>query len=382
MSRKSIAVFVLVVVFVLTLLEGFSLFRAAALVIGASGMTGPWPDRIRSWSQQPHYSKDDSIPSRHGPVRCRVYKPARNISQAVLLTPGVHALGIDEPRLVRFASNLAAGGVAVVTPELPDLLEYRITPRLVDIIEDSAAWTISQPGIVPDGDFGMVGISFSGGLSVVAAGRPRIREKVRFAVTFGGQGDFPRVLRYLCTGVEPDGTHRAPHDYGLAVIVLNVAEHLVPADQVAPLRAGVRLFLKASHAAVSDGKAGMAILAQARAAEAMLPEPAATILKDVNTRNVEALGPLLLPVISAAGGDPALSPERSPAPACPVYLLHGEDDNVIPAVESRRLATYLARSTATHVLITPLVTHAEVDRETGAMDAFRLVRFWEQVLSE
>ena len=41
------------------------------------------------------------------------------------------------------------------------------------------------------------------------------------------------------------------------------------------------------------------------------------------------------------GDDPALSPERSAPPPVPVYLLHGTDDNVIPAVESALLAADL-----------------------------------------
>ena len=45
-----------------------------------------------------------------------------------------------------------------------------------------------------------VGISFSGGLSVVAAGRPGIRDRVAFVLSFGGHGDLSRVMHYLCSG--------------------------------------------------------------------------------------------------------------------------------------------------------------------------------------
>ena len=39
----------------------------------------------------------------------------------------------------------------------------------------------------------------------------------------------------------------------------------------------------------------------------------------VNARDVAHLGPILLPHVAALGGDPALSPARSPAPRAPVY---------------------------------------------------------------
>ena len=60
-----------------------------------------------------------------------------------------------------------------------------------------------QPDLAPDGRVGIVGISFAGGLSIAAAGRPAIRDKVAFVVSFGGHGDLPRVMRYLATGEAP-----------------------------------------------------------------------------------------------------------------------------------------------------------------------------------
>ena len=72
---------------------------------------------------------------------------------------------------------------------------------------------------------------------------------------------------------------------------------------------------------------------------------------------------MLLPHVAELGGDPALSPARSPFPAAPVYLLHGTDDNVVPAIESTLLGDALrARKVAEQVLLTPLNTHAEVAR--------------------
>ena len=77
-------------------------------------------------------------------------------------------------------------------------------------------------------------------LSVVAAGRASVRDRVAFVMSFGGHGDLPRTLRYLCTGVQPDGTPRPPHDYGVAIILLGVAPRIVPANQVEPLRDAIQ----------------------------------------------------------------------------------------------------------------------------------------------
>jgi predicted esterase len=66
-----------------------------------------------------------------------------------------------------------------------------------------------------------------------------------------------------------------------------------------------------------------------------------------------------------------------------VYLLHGTDDNVIPAIESQLLAdTLRQRGVTVHQLATPLITHAEVDRTSTASAMWRLVGFWADLLSE
>ncbi len=91
-------------------------------------------------------------------------------------------------------------------------------------------------------------------------------------------------------------------------------------------------------------------------------------MRYVNDRNTKALGAELLPVLDRIDAyPPALSAEQSPPPAAPVYLLHGTDDTVIPAVETRLLAQSLrARGTPVHPLLSGLITHAEVDKSAAA----------------
>jgi alpha-beta hydrolase superfamily lysophospholipase len=114
-----------------------------------------------------------------------------------------------------------------------------------------------------------------------------------------------------------------------------------------------------------------------------LPAPAGRLLHLVNTRDVTALGPILLPHVTALAAEPSLSPERVPSPSAPVYLLHGSDDTVVPSAESALLARFLQeRGVATHVLLTPLIVHAEVERPPGPMDLWRLIAFWKGLLEE
>ena len=65
-----------------------------------------------------------------------------------------------------------------------------------------------------------------------------------------------------------------------------------------------------------------------------------------------------------------------------MYLLHGLDDNVVPAVETRLLAGWLEGKTKVHALLTPLITHAEVNRRARLSDFWELVSFWRAVLED
>jgi hypothetical protein len=356
--------------------------RAAAFVVQAAGMQGA-ARRAARLETNAFDERALTIPWRGGQLRGRLYTPRGTSDRAMLLVPGVHAAGVDEPRLMQFARDLASVRHTVLTAELADLTRYRITPRTTDMIEDAALWLSRQAELAADGRVGLMGISFAGGLSIVAASRPSIRDRVAFVMSFGGHGDLPRTLRYLCTGMQPDGVHRPAHDYGVAIILLNVAERVVPPDQAGPLRDAILTFLEGSRLDMVDKARSAAEFERARALEAALPEPARTLMRDVNERNVGHLGPILLPHLTTIGENSRLSPAETAAPAAPVYLLHGIDDNVIPAIESGLLAgTLRTRGVTVHQLATPLISHAKVDKSPGLQAMWRLVAFWENLLDE
>ena len=364
--------------------------RSAALIERMAALQGPVAAALE-WEREPVATHETQVPSRHGALRARLYVPDQ-VRRAMVLVAGVNALGIDEPRLYSLAHELANVGYAVLTPELPDLQRYDITPRTTDMIEDAAVWLSAQPRLARDGRVGMVGISFAGGLSVVAAGRPALRDRAAFVFSFGGHANFQRVLRFLCSGMEPappaaaSGTtsaathYRRPHDYGVVIVLFGTAGWVVPPDQVEPLRQAILTFLRASHYELIDRRKATETFATARAMGDALPEPARTFMTQVNDRDVEGLGPTLLPLLSRASQSPALSPDRSPAPVCPVYILHGTEDNVVPAVESLWLGHYLEGRTRTRTLLSRVITHAELNSQQDPREIWQLVDFFASLL--
>ena len=382
LKRNAVAAGLPLVVLAVALVLSNSYFRAAAFVVQAAGMQGP-ARAAASLETGAFTERALVVPWRGGQLRARLYRPVGASDRAMLLVPGVHASGVDEPRLVQFARDLASVRHTVLTAELTDLTQYRITPRTTDMIEDVAWWLSGQHDLAPDGHIGMMGISFAGGLSIIAASRAPLRDRVSFVMSFGGHGDPPRTLRYLCTGIQPDGSRRPAHDYGVVIILLTVADEVVPRDQVGPLRNVILTYLEASRLDLVDKNESWNTFQRARAMTGALPEPARTLMGYVNDRDVAHLGPILLPHVTKVGDDRALSPATEASPRAPVYLLHGTDDNVIPAIESSLLAeTLRARGVAVRQLATPLITHAEVDKSATVSAMWKLVAFWEHLLTE
>ncbi len=355
--------------------------RSAAFILDLAG-TGGWARRLMPVRVRSVTTRDVQVPTRYGDEAARVYEPAGGSTRSLIVFPGVHAGGIDEPRLVAFSRRLASTGANVLSMPLPDLREFRITPRSTDVIEDATLWLAANRALAPSGRVGLVGVSFAGGLALVAAGRESLAGKVQLVVSLGGHADLPRVMTYLCTGVLPDGTTRTPHEYGIVLILISALDHLVPAEQVEPLRGAILTFLEASSYDQTDVPKSKELFELARARTAGLPEPARTYMQWVNDRNATRLGEALLPLVETLGGAPALSPDRSRATAAPAFLLHGAADNVIPSTETPLAAAYLAAhgNAGAKWLLTPLVTHATLSEDVAAADAWQLVRFWKEML--
>ncbi len=337
-TKRTVAVLVLVVL-VGGVFLALPYARATALLIRVSNMTGTAGAFAEAFSYPVTKAAPHTVPTRQGDVPAQFYRPSKNArGRTLLLIPGIHSMGINEPRLAALAQDLAAGGYLVMTLALPDLMAYSITIKSPDVIEDAVAWMASQNELAADGKVGIVGISFAGGLSTSAAGRSSIKDKVAFVLSFGGHGDMPRVMKYLATGEElpaPGAVTHPPHDYGVAVILYRLAEFgVVPPDQVQGLRDGVRTFLLASQLTLVSMDQANATFAKAREMAKTMPEPSRTYMNYVNDRAVSKLGPVLVPFLQQLGSDdPGLSPQRAAPPRAPVFLLHGDEDTVIPPAE-------------------------------------------------
>ena len=132
---------------------------AVAFLLDIGGIETRWRSLVPVRSR-PFESALQWAPTRHGAIEVRVYRPT-DATHTVVVFPGVHGGGVDEPRLARFCSRLATTGVTVVCAPLPELRQFLITPRSTDQIEDVTVWaadTVHRGGAAP----GVSGVGRSG----------------------------------------------------------------------------------------------------------------------------------------------------------------------------------------------------------------------------
>lgn len=246
---------------------------------------------------------------RIGDLRVRRY----GAGPRIVLVHGAVEDGIDDPRFVLFARALALRGFEVVTPELESLCRFRIDPGDPARIARAAGGERAT----------LAGISIGGSYCLVAAASA----DVRCVFCFGGYADLEElVMRWL--------THPAEG----------------PPELLDPLREGRRRVLLGNRDRLDDDA-----VARAMASEEPLPE--------------EQARRLIAPV---EGDFEALSPVRRPATGAPVFLLHANEDPVVPAADARTLAKHYGNA---ELLVTDLFGHVGAERAPGFWEALPLLGF-------
>jgi dienelactone hydrolase len=308
------------------------------------------------------------------PLALRLYRPKGAVERVLVLVHGLHGTGYDEVRLVRSARVMADQGILVVTPEIPDLKAYDLTARSLDDIETATRFVLEDPWLCAESPRYkpiLSGISFAGGLCLAVAARPSLRGRLAGVFSIGGHGDLDRVMAYLSTGDLADGGHRLPHLYGQAALLRHYADRLVPPGQTEALRASMLLFLQEHQGAFADSVAS-------------LPPESRRIARLFLHWDAKGACDLLRPLAGHFPGNPLLSPLQGTVPECPVFLLHGSADDLIPPTETRALARWAGASTETHALVSELVRHVDLEEHRSRwfrpLETYRLGRFMTELL--
>ena len=289
-----------------------------------------------------------------------LYWPGEPVAAALVLVPGAVEAGKDDPRLVAFAETFARARFAVLVPEIPGLRTQRLSPE--DAAPIGAAIRFlgdCVPAPARAAAVAVMAISYAAGPALLAALAPANERLVGHFTAIGGYYDAVAVVTFFTTGyfrAEPGAAWRRgePNAYGKWVFVrANAARLDDPVDRQALAEIAAR---KLEHLDADialprarlgpDGRAVMALLDNA--APERVPALIAGLPAPVRA-DLEAL--------DLARRDLSRVPFD-------LLLVHGRDDPIIPASESRALA---AAVPAGHAALYVVDSLGHVEFEPGAL---------------
>lgn len=303
-------------------------------------------------------------------VPARIYLPRGvGFAPGIMVVHGMHEKGINEPRLVGFARSLAATGFFVMTPLVPGIAQFRVEAESADLI-GTAAQSFARELDLPK--VGIVALSFSGGLALLAASDQEYSPSIGWVAAVGAHYDLAHVLRFFATGeaLRPDGSvdHLRPHEYGPLIVVNDEPQDFFASQDVTAARAAIRLLL------AGDGKASEQITTTMTAG-------GQEVMQRIYSKQRDSFAPGILAEIDKRREQLAAA---SPAGhlrflTMPVALLQGADDSVVPPTELLWLKRDIPPNLLLDALITTAITHVEVGSKVSLRDRLALVH-WMAVL--
>jgi hypothetical protein len=348
-----------------------SLYLRSAAVLSAVA-SGERPVWIPSWMIYPVAERTESISLPSGTTRARFYVPrGRRKPPGIVMVHGVHRLGIGEPRLVSFARALASAGVVVLTPEMKELAAYRVGPGTISAIADCTGYLADR---THRSGSGVIGISFAGGLALIAAADPNTRGTIGFVAAIGAHHDLTRVARFYTTkktaGPDDRRHFSRPHPYGARVLLNSYLDEIFANRDLPAAREAFRLYLHDQHR-------------RAREHAKLLSTAGSEKLLRLLDHEDDLARVALSSMIDAHADDfMRVSPRgRIAGLRVPVYLLHGSGDPIIPSTETRWLEREVPGDALRLSLVTPLLRHAELNEKTDAFDHWMLTRFVAKLLA-
>jgi pimeloyl-ACP methyl ester carboxylesterase len=341
--------------------------------LSLSRWLGPWANDARPRGIE---RRAVPYPAAGGRGRAYVFHPRGRPSGTYLVLPGLHFLGPDDPRFDKFARSLAASGLLVVAPFIGAFTRLRLDVSMFADAEaalDLAERLSAEHGL---GAPAVFSISFGSTLAFHLGARRRPRR----LVVFGGFHDFVRTVRFAVTGtIEHRGRSLAcaRDPLNAPVVFLNLLEELAlderggsdGRDQLAAAwlemvhRTWGKMELKRAGArdpiAHAIARSLPSELRTAFLRGCTLEDGALAWLEPALERGQASLGFV----------DPAASLR---AVRCPVVLVHGRDDDVIPYTESVELFDALPREARRALHLTGAFGHtgaASLGLATGAAEA-------------
>ena len=154
-------------------------------------------------------------------VRVRTFAPSEEPPRrAILISPGVHYRGPDDPRFERLCRVLAHSGRWVVAPYVGDYMRLRVTEAAVADVAAAARFMLEHPlrgPLAPD----VFSISF-GSLPAFRLAASELGDQLSTLIVFGGYADWVAAARFALTGHDGERQRDDADPPNLPVLVSNL----------------------------------------------------------------------------------------------------------------------------------------------------------------
>lgn len=285
--------------------------------------------------------------------------PGEGVRGTVLFVHGMTLHGHRDPRQVQACRALASTGLRVVAPRLPSIAQARIDPDAPALLGRAIAAIAADHRLAPAGRIGLFSASFSASMALLAAADPATARHLGAICALGPYADLHGCLAFV---MQTDGVDR----YARTILFQNLLRRaLGPCPAVE----------QALSVAVADDSFRRDPPALPRALAALTPEDRRTVERVLGD---PAWCRGMADQVLAASQDLVHALDLLPrvrAIRVPVALLHGRNDDVIPADQSRLLHRELrAGGGESRLLVTPLLSHG--DAQWGIAGAREGLRLW------
>jgi len=274
-----------------------------------------------------------------------------------LIGPGVHYHGPTDPRLDRLCAILAASGALVMSPFLPSYMKLIVDPKAISDFSRLFDGFTARPELPPGMKPRVFSISFGSLVAIHLAAQRR--DAVGGLVLFGGYGNWDATMDYCLTGRIDGKQHGESDPLNQAVVFGNMVHKMdgCPKEREPLYRAWHKFCRKTWGRDELKRGRGYVPVAQDIARE-LAPELRRWFLIGcgVEPGNYD----LCKAAIEKAGseGDYLHAENYLEQVECPVTLVHGIDDDVIPYVESQRMYESLRNRVPARLFLTGLYGHS------------------------
>ncbi|MEC9464934.1 MAG: hypothetical protein VX834_04065 [Myxococcota bacterium] len=327
---------------------------------------GPWASESRMPGTVRRTELIEPADCPEGEMRALVYEPMmRPVEGAFLLAPGLHFLGAPHPRFQRFASILAAAGYLVMSPFVPGYSDMQIkadSHRVFLAAFDRLCADARVPhGIKP----AVFGISFGSWLVFKLLTDPERRARVAGAVVFGGYGSFHHAAQFAISG-QLNGHVSASRDIrNTPAVFMHIVDALEKSEPTKSLLTEAWLRYMQETWEQDSMRDLQSCLGVAKTISIDLPEEC-RLLFLIGCGVQPGADKLLreaLEELDFSYLDVRPSFDRI---LCPIYLMHGRDDDVIPYTEVDVIRSALPKALHCEIFLTGLYGHSK--RDTQGVD--------------